>query len=152
MSPPVQLPSTRADKGEGNMTFMKQRKQWVPVSVVPSMLPTTAVAVVTGLHLFPTFIPITFVQKLPSVAHSVAEPTLEVLLVVHSLFEPTPKAPIELPPYSSSSSYYYYYYYNSFNSQPHGGTLEPTQITSPSGEQYRGYSFITGFKFRFTEL
>ncbi|CAA3029784.1 aquaporin TIP1-3-like [Olea europaea subsp. europaea] len=42
------LPSTRADKGEGNMTFMKQRKQWVPVSVVPSMLPTTTVAVETS--------------------------------------------------------------------------------------------------------
>ncbi|XP_022866206.1 uncharacterized protein LOC111386010 [Olea europaea var. sylvestris] len=38
--PPVRPPITRTDKDKGKVTFVEPKKQWVPVSAMPSVLPT----------------------------------------------------------------------------------------------------------------
>ncbi|XP_022865637.1 uncharacterized protein LOC111385479 isoform X2 [Olea europaea var. sylvestris] len=84
--PPVRPPITRTDKDKGKVTFVEPKKQWVPVSAVPSVLPTTTTAVVTeseSASAVPTSTRITVDPEVPPYIHSVAEPT--------------PNAPIEVP-------------------------------------------------------
>ncbi|XP_022873959.1 uncharacterized protein LOC111392796 [Olea europaea var. sylvestris] len=84
--PPVRPPITRTDKDKGKVTFVEPKKQWVPVSAVPSVLPTTITAVVTeseSASTVPTSTRITVDPEVPPYIHSVAEPT--------------PNAPIEVP-------------------------------------------------------
>ncbi|XP_022871646.1 uncharacterized protein LOC111390770 [Olea europaea var. sylvestris] len=84
--PPVRPPITRTDKDKGKVTFVEPKKQWVPVSVVPSVLPTATTAIVTeseSTSTVPTSIPITVDPEVP--------------LFIHSVAEPTPNAPIEVP-------------------------------------------------------
>lgn len=97
--PPVVVPlpiqpsttASKVDKGKdnGKVTFVEQRKQWVLVSVVPTMFPTTPVGVQIELattSIVPTSTPMTAAPEVPPV----------ILSVTKSI----PEAPIEAGPSS----------------------------------------------------
>lgn len=87
----------------------------MPVLVVPYMLHTTTAIAVIGFVstlAVPTSTSIVIILKVPPVVHSVTEPTLEVLAIVHLIAELTPEAPVEVPPF-------HHHHYYSCHSQRH---------------------------------
>lgn len=87
MPPHVQHSTTasRVDKDKGKVTFVEPRKQWVPVSAVPTMFPTNLVGVQiesATTSTVPTSTPMTVAPEVPPVILSVTQSTPEAPIMV----------------------------------------------------------------------